>query len=75
MTTSRGIQARDMTCTECGNHQTIHRKTSRLRSIGHIKHLWCIYCSKRTGHIEQRGEAISYGEMEINRRTPQIYDK
>lgn len=39
-------------CEVCGNEQTIRRKASKKKKRGHIKHLWCVKCNKKTPHVE-----------------------
>jgi len=46
------LKEKDLECIECGHIMTIQRKNSKNRATGHIKHLWCIRCKKRTRHIE-----------------------
>lgn len=43
---------KDLECDKCGRIFTIQRKDSRNKAAGHIKHLWCITCGKRTPHVE-----------------------
>lgn len=40
-------------CLWCGAVQTIQRPLARLRSGGHVKHLWCVPCQRRTPHREE----------------------
>lgn len=42
----------DLVCLTCGNVDTIQRKKSRLKEVGHIKTLYCYSCMKRTKHYE-----------------------
>lgn len=39
-------------CTLCPCEQTIRRKKSKQKKKGHVKHLFCIGCGKRTPHEE-----------------------
>lgn len=39
-------------CLQCENVQTIYRRKCKNRSAGHIKHLYCVVCKSRVGHIE-----------------------
>jgi predicted RNA-binding Zn-ribbon protein involved in translation (DUF1610 family) len=39
-------------CAKCGKEQTIRRKKSNLHKKGHVKHLFCVECGKRTKHTE-----------------------
>jgi len=39
-------------CSECGNEDTIMRKSGKLKRSGHIKDLYCYKCKKRTKHTE-----------------------
>lgn len=47
-----------LTCPECGNVTTIHRKRSRMREKNHIKHMWCFRCKEVTGHIEVKDDVF-----------------
>lgn len=53
----RTIETR-LICPECGNIQTIFRLSSRKKSFGHLKMLWCFKCKKRINHFELRNEVI-----------------
>lgn len=44
----------DLVCLECGNVNTICRKKSKLKSCGHIKHMYCYNCQKICKHYEVR---------------------
>ncbi len=48
----RKVVTKELKCTKCGRVVTIPRKASRNKSAGHIKHLWCTNCRKRTPHEE-----------------------
>lgn len=51
--TRRNFSLSDFYCTECGNRGlSIPRKHGQARESGHIKDLLCIYCNKRTKHVE-----------------------
>ncbi len=43
-----------LVCLECGNIFNIQRRKSRLKQVGHIKHLYCISCEKIQPHYEIR---------------------
>lgn len=40
-------------CKKCGALFAIPRKKAYKRKEGHIKHLYCVHCGKRTPHIER----------------------
>ena len=42
----------DLTCPECGNRFLIPRRSNKLRKDGHIKDIWCPFCSKETKMVE-----------------------
>ncbi len=51
--TRKNFSLSDFYCTECGKKGlSIPRKHGQARETGHIKDLLCIYCNKRTKHIE-----------------------
>ena len=37
-----------MKCDKCGNLQTVGRRGSRQKKVGHKKYLWCVNCSPKT---------------------------
>ena len=43
---------KELKCTKCDEKRVIHRKASRNKKNGHIKHIWCPCCKKRTKHRE-----------------------
>ena len=47
-------------CLKCKNIQTIFRRKGKLREIGHYKHIYCIYCKKRTRHVEIDEFSLKY---------------
>lgn len=47
------MRRKELECVACGLTQTIQRRNSRDKASGHIKHLWCPKCLKRTPHVEQ----------------------
>lgn len=50
-------------CQQCGNEGIpIPRKMRKQREKGHIKHLYCIYCKKRTPHKEIRNSDFKESE-------------
>lgn len=46
----------NMACTECGHVFPIARKRAKRKSVGHIKHLWCIKCKADTAHQTTESE-------------------
>ena len=52
MSNKQKTQMTNLVCLECGSIMMIHRKMSNLKKVGHIKHLYCIDCDKRTPHYE-----------------------
>lgn len=51
--TRKNFSLSDFYCTECGKKGlSIPRKHGQARESGHIKDLLCIYCNKRTKHVE-----------------------
>lgn len=41
-----------LVCLECGDIFNIQRRRSKLKQVGHIKHLYCINCGKVQPHYE-----------------------
>ena len=39
-------------CLKCDFVLTIHRKANKNQPDGHIKHMWCPKCKKKTAHKE-----------------------
>lgn len=54
MSGGRKLEMVTLECLDCGNVQAIWRKRSRLKELGHVKHLWCVDCRDRTKHREVR---------------------
>ncbi len=51
--TRQNFSLSDFYCTKCGKKGiSIPRKHGQARKTGHIKNLYCIYCNKRTKHVE-----------------------
>lgn len=48
-----------LVCPECGNTQSIQRRSNRRKRSGHIKTIYCYICRRRTDHVERR-EATYY---------------
>ena len=46
------VLRKELECITCGLIQTIQRRNSKDRAKGHIKHLWCPQCLKKTPHME-----------------------
>jgi hypothetical protein len=44
----------DLACSQCGNRQTIQRRSGHLYSKqgGHLKKLWCYRCKSEVNHVE-----------------------
>lgn len=59
--------AKDLECVKCGRVETIQRKGGRDKAVGHIKHLWCVSCRKRTPHVELSEHKF---EMEVGEDEP-----
>lgn len=56
---TRRVQRKLLRCLECGAIFPIWRRLSSNRARGHVKHLWCYRCRKRTPHVEQyEGEEL-----------------
>jgi len=46
-------EASTFICTECGTTGIpVRRKEGKKRASGHLKHLHCIECNKKTNHVE-----------------------
>ena len=43
-----------LVCMNCGNIVTIQRRISRLKNVGHVKHLFCYKCDSVQKHYEVR---------------------
>ena len=41
-----------LSCMECGTITPIVRRKCKQRTQGHIKHLWCYRCRRKTAHYE-----------------------
>jgi len=51
------FEGHEFYCTECGKKGIpLPRQKGRAREKGHIKHMWCVNCRKRTAHIECRSD-------------------
>lgn len=37
-------------CTTCGSTFAVPTRKWKLRKKGHLKHLWCFVCKRRTQH-------------------------
>jgi len=53
----------ELVCLECGNVTTIIRQSCHLKSVGHIKDLWCYKCMDTTKHFELKDKARFYFEV------------
>lgn len=42
-----------MECPRCHKRFPIHRKNSKRRKKGHVKHMWCPWCKAVTPHVER----------------------
>lgn len=56
----------DLVCLSCGNVTSIMRRESKMKSLGHIKDLWCYRCEDVTKHYEVKD--ISKFMFEYNTR-------
>lgn len=56
-----GLTYSDMYCTQCGKKNIpIQRKVGREREAGHLKKMYCIYCSKEVNMVEVRDFGSGY---------------
>lgn len=46
------MKQKRLECVKCGLIQPIWRKDSKNKLSGHLKHIWCPSCEKKTVHIE-----------------------
>lgn len=47
-------ELREVACETCGHRMPIQRRRSKLRSTGHVKHMYCPTCEKITAHTESK---------------------
>lgn len=55
----------NLVCPECGNIQTIYRKSCKRKRYGHLKLLWCYKCKEVTNHFEICNENIEEAKNEV----------
>lgn len=56
------IYNRSFYCTQCGKEGIpIPRTSKRMKKVGHLKKLYCIYCQTETNHAECE-EGTSYNK-------------
>lgn len=56
MTNIRNFVQKTLECADCGTKQKIWRKKNKNQPSGHIKHLYCCVCKKRTEHLELKNK-------------------
>lgn len=54
MKRSGRTELRQVACEVCGHQMPIQRRRSKLRSTGHVKHMYCPSCTEITAHIESK---------------------
>lgn len=49
----RKVVISDLKCINCGQNFPIPRKVSNRRRGGHLKDIYCVWCKRKTKHIEK----------------------
>ena len=64
---TKEVLSTNLICSKCGHQTMIFRKRSKLKTIGHVKHMYCPYCKETTPFIEF-GSDITIGIYQLKNK-------